>query len=263
MALLAGCDPVGPDFPSGAARVDPPARYRAWWRTVEACAGRRASFDGVRWYHASQPIANRYAAYWFADGNRIVLTGQPLEAQAGFVVRHEMLHAILGPFEPEAHPAEMFLDRCAGVVECIGTCDQRPDASEPAADAPLLGAVALERSLWLSSTVATAASDSGWVSLVVRARNPYPFAVWVHAPSPPEDGRPAALFAYRIEDFAPHPARDVVQSAAPRVAFGPHQVRSWVFDRQVGGDRPLPVGRHRVRATVLGDSTRSALLEVR
>jgi hypothetical protein len=101
-------------------------QFALWWRMTEACSGLRGSLADVRWY--VQPgletlqipgDAGRYGGYWWADGNRVLLTERAVTD--GWLVRHEMLHALVGR---AGHPREQFGDRCGGIVTCTGECQR-------------------------------------------------------------------------------------------------------------------------------------------
>lgn len=87
-----------------------PEAYRTWWRETEACAGRTGNFERVRWFvREGSDFAcptGRCVGRW-ESGHRIYVARRwqhhPL------VIRHEMLHAILGTGD---HPAEHFVTRC-------------------------------------------------------------------------------------------------------------------------------------------------------
>src|SRR5689334_19051668 len=100
-ALLTSCIvPTEPGFPFTAQRFTPPARYRVWWQVTEACAGKVADFDAVRWYTVPSGSLivgeTHYDGYtWLGRSPRVVIERSAL-AGAGELVRHEMLHVITG-----------------------------------------------------------------------------------------------------------------------------------------------------------------------
>jgi hypothetical protein len=55
--------------------------------------------------------------FWSRSGNRIVLAEGAVDD--GFVVRHEMLHALTNDGR---HTRQAFLERCAGLVACLSPC---------------------------------------------------------------------------------------------------------------------------------------------
>ncbi|MBK6457073.1 MAG: hypothetical protein IPF87_13530 [Gemmatimonadetes bacterium] len=106
-------------LPEGSRQFLPEPVYRAWWAQMEACAGKRASFDAVSWYviPGEEPIAIphhplRALGYWDPGDNRIVLL-QFLPDRRAPVVRHEALHAITRRID---HPPEYFVTRCGAVI---------------------------------------------------------------------------------------------------------------------------------------------------
>lgn len=120
-------DFIGSEFPRSAVAFSPPAHFRLWWKVVEACSGRRASFDAVEWYKVSvfdglTLRGDHAAGVWFANGNRIVISDAWIGQ--GSLVRHEMLHAILGS---GAHNPDIFGGTCTDEVVCGRDCgDQTP-----------------------------------------------------------------------------------------------------------------------------------------
>ncbi len=98
-ALVTGCgfDPEG-DVP-----LDPPAVYREWWAKTEACSERKGDFDRLRWSvieGRSFPCSSGdCAGHWRTD-HHIYLAGDWIMDE--MVVRHEMLHDLLGrPGHPD------------------------------------------------------------------------------------------------------------------------------------------------------------------
>ena len=59
----------------------------------------------------------QYDGYWWNGVHWIILAGDKVEN--GMIVRHEMLHELLGRGD---HPAEYFQQRCGGVVVCNEAC---------------------------------------------------------------------------------------------------------------------------------------------
>ncbi len=95
--------------PSGDTRIKPPLLYREWWAKTEACSGRVGDFGRVRWFvvegHSFDCPGGQCAGRW-ESGHAIYLASD-YEANE-LVVRHEMLHELLGrpghpdpPFGPE------------------------------------------------------------------------------------------------------------------------------------------------------------------
>src|SRR5699024_2935350 len=101
-----------------------------WWGMTEACSGHSGELSAVRWYRVpgwTVPVnGEAAAAFWTTGGNQIVIADELVED--GEVVRHEMLHALLGE---RGHPTEPFLTSCASVLSCGRVCEPwhapRPD----------------------------------------------------------------------------------------------------------------------------------------
>jgi hypothetical protein len=110
-----------PDLPAGVRAFTPPAVYTQWWGQVETCAARTADFSRVRWFELpNAPYLTyrgvEYDGYWWST-HWILLAGD--WEQKALIVRHEMLHDVLGTGH---HPAEFFQRRCATVVICDSAC---------------------------------------------------------------------------------------------------------------------------------------------
>jgi hypothetical protein len=172
-------------------------------------------------------------AYWALAGNRIVLAGN--SALDGGGVRHEMLHALL---RQGGHPRSAFLVACGGVVECNKECIA--DAGPPPPFDPSALHVT-ENDLELAITVApahpSAAVDSGFFTLTVRATNPASVPVIVQLSGRGPNGTSApTTFSYYL--FGPKGGRSdaefAIDSADTR--FGAHETKRQVFDFQVAGD---------------------------
>jgi hypothetical protein len=127
MALLGGCRdfalaPPPPELPAGSIELVPQATYAAWWSDIERCVGKFKAMSRVSWFvvpnQASFTIGDgRYDGFWWDGVHWILLAGTRVDNP--MVVRHEMLHEILGT---GAHPAEFFMRRCGELVVCNGIC---------------------------------------------------------------------------------------------------------------------------------------------
>lgn len=114
--------PVAPDLPAGAEALEAPADYAAWWAATERCAGLSGDLSRISWFAIPGRTSfmyqdGQYDGYWWKGVHWILLAGD--KVQNGLIVRHEMLHDLLGRGD---HPAEWFQQRCAGVVECNEVC---------------------------------------------------------------------------------------------------------------------------------------------
>lgn len=126
LATAAAChsDAVtGPDpyFPEGAVAFNPPPRiYTTWWADVQHCSGLSAPFASVHYYYFPATgffyvKGDEVLGVWAQRGNRItVAEGVALDP---FVVRHEMLHALL---QTGQHPAAYFSGACGTLVKTSG-----------------------------------------------------------------------------------------------------------------------------------------------
>lgn len=91
---LIGCNRFEPAEYSA---FDPPAQYRVWWDSTEACSGRTGNFNRVHWFVVPGPDfkcpTGRCSGRWEPE-HRIYLAEGWKEHE--MVVRHEMLHELIG-----------------------------------------------------------------------------------------------------------------------------------------------------------------------
>lgn len=81
----------------------PPAAYETLWRSLEACSGREADFDRIRWYWIrSFPDDQPILGQWH-ERHEITLSAAVLRNRA--VVAHEMLHDLLEGDRAHRDPA--------------------------------------------------------------------------------------------------------------------------------------------------------------
>jgi hypothetical protein len=106
LVLLAACgfDP-GDDAP-----MTPPAVYRQWWAKTEACSGLSGDFERVRWSavagHSFPCASGKCAGHWESRHDIYIAQDWTMNEM---VVRHEMLHDLLGR---PGHPDPPFGDPC-------------------------------------------------------------------------------------------------------------------------------------------------------
>jgi hypothetical protein len=104
--LLAACgfDP-GENSP-----MTPPAVYREWWAKTEACSGLSGDFDRIQWSEVPgdgfKCSSGTCAGHWEPD-HHIYLAADWTTNE--MVVRHEMLHDLLGR---PGHPDPPFGSPC-------------------------------------------------------------------------------------------------------------------------------------------------------
>jgi hypothetical protein len=196
LVLLACADLTGPPFPAGAIAIDPPSAYALWWTLTEECSGVKGDFSSVRWYvlpNAWQFDINgeKYQAYWWGYGNSIVTAAH--SKLDGQLVRHEMLHALTGP----THSALYYLDKCAGVVSCEGSCLTEAGGSQtPPSNAPVISMSEVHTEFRIDPVNRSAAKDSGWVAMTVSIVNPRDYPVWVQLSPIAEGATASATFGY-------------------------------------------------------------------
>ena len=114
--------PIPPELPAAAEALTPPAVYADWWRSTENCAGLQGDLSRVSWFVVPGRTSftygtGQYDGYWWNGVHWILLAGEKVDNP--LVVRHEMLHELLGRGD---HPAEYFQRRCAAVVICNEEC---------------------------------------------------------------------------------------------------------------------------------------------
>ncbi len=256
LALGACTAPTEPQFPAGAVALDVQPHFALWWRMTQACSGLRGDLGAVRWY--VQPgvetldvpgDGGRYGGYWWAIGNRILLTEKAVAD--GWLVRHEMLHALIGR---AGHPREEFIDRCGGIVTCSGDCRREagPDP-QPEPDAVEIDATELDVSVSVVPSPTFGIHDNGgWFAYVVAATNPRPEAVWVRVQLPRSGVGSAATFGF-VEGAS---VWSYAWTKEPRIAFGPRETKRYTYDRSsIGSASAYRPGAHAVRGFFNSDTT--------
>jgi hypothetical protein len=247
-AVTVGCrEVVAPPLPAGSEQFVPPPAYRLWWQMVESCSARTAPFESVSWYvipGATQLSATEpdLQGEWFSGGNRIVLAGRfQLDGQ---LVRHEMLHALLGAHASN-HPRDEFLGRCAGVVVCEGQCLRDAGAAPaPPEGTPIVPPDSLEIGAEITPAAPSASAEGGHFALTLTARNPTNHAVIVLLPSRSPFIRPVT-FSYVLHVEGLSVQNNVRVLDASETLFAPGEIKRQAFDFHVGDDAAtggLPVG---------------------
>ncbi len=101
-------------LPQGAVPLAAPGVFQDWYQRTEACSGLQGSWTSLRWYVI--PGASSFVAaegpvvgLWTRERKAgvIVLAGN--FANDELVVRHEMLHSLIGK---EGHPPDLFISAC-------------------------------------------------------------------------------------------------------------------------------------------------------
>jgi hypothetical protein len=162
-----------------------PPGYELWWRMTEACAARQGKLEAVSWYvmprgvAATTPTGEAVDGYWQDPGNRIVLASW---AQFdGPVVRHEMLHALLGAVP--GHPQDYFRLRCGGIVACGDECFEgvTTDSANPNSYT-VLPPDSLEVSATITPATPSSSLYDGQFALIVSVTNKRTIPVFVSSP---------------------------------------------------------------------------------
>jgi hypothetical protein len=257
LAVSACTSPTEPHFPADAVALDVQPQFVLWWRMTEACSGLRGDLGAVRWY--VQPGVDAlhvpgdpgdYGAYWWASGNRILLTEKAVTD--GWLVRHEMLHALIGR---AGHSRTEFVDRCGGIVTCTGECQREVGPGpQPGADAVEIDATELDVTVSVVPAPTFGLHDNGgWFAYIVTATNPRPEAVWVRVKRPRPDVPGAATFGF-VE--APN-VWSYAHTTESRIAFGPRQTKRYTYDRGAiaGRTHAYKAGLHAVRGFFNTDTT--------
>jgi hypothetical protein len=101
--------------------IELPGRYREWWRQVEGCSGKSRPIGSVAgWYAVLDTVVivggRPYAAVYFGESDELFFARRFLYQP--FIVRHEMLHALLRTPAGDSirHPEEFFRTRCGAFV---------------------------------------------------------------------------------------------------------------------------------------------------
>ena len=122
LAFLGGC---GFD-PAGEQAMSAPDVYRTWWDKTEACSGLTADFDRVEWLvvpgNGFSCSSGKCAGHWESN-HRIFIASD--WSRNEMVVRHEMLHDLLGhpghPNPPFGIGCPLTWDTWTGIDTTQGT----------------------------------------------------------------------------------------------------------------------------------------------
>lgn len=112
--ILSACGTEPSPLPPGATAMAVHPEYATWWQSTEACSGITGNFASIEWFEVPntstfQSEAGIVVGLWEKSSgqNRITIAGDYVDNE--LVVRHEMLHALLGR---QGHPSEYFVTRC-------------------------------------------------------------------------------------------------------------------------------------------------------
>jgi hypothetical protein len=113
LGVLLGCA-AEPTAPNAHERFDPPAEYRAWFASTEACSGLVGDYERLRFYRVPGSEfgcpSGTCVARW-TDDHRIFVAEAFLDDE--MVLRHEMLHDLIG--QP-GHPDPPFGESGCGLT---------------------------------------------------------------------------------------------------------------------------------------------------
>lgn len=226
LSMATACHYLTEPLPDRADPFNPPAVYTRWWAMTEACSGRTGDLAAIHWYQVPGAWEIRLhdgreaAGYEEPSSDRIVLAGD--QVNAGPVVRHEMLHALLG--QP-GHPEAQFRGACAGLVEPPGNpwalpthdyANLPPESLSVATDAELL----------------PRETDGGrWLTVLVTVLNPRGNAVLVAAPG---NAAKPPTFGYLLRGPSGGYEGGEVANDSSVLFFRPFETKRWLFEFRVG-----------------------------
>ena len=220
---LAACG--SPTRPPNAEPFTPPAVYVRWWQMTEQCSGVSGKLDAIQWFRTpgSELIHNgeSVTAYWSKRDNLIVIAEDYV--RHGLVVRHEMLHALLGSVR---HPRAAFLNSCGAVVDCSGTCVEDAESWSPQPPFSIVPPESL--SVTATSVVLPAERDGErFVQLRVEVENSRDRAAVVSVPgfeqTPP-------TFGYDVRGPTGGISSNVRGEDSSMVFFAPREKKEKVFE---------------------------------
>jgi hypothetical protein len=247
---LIACGVITEPMPDGTRHLSAPSVYQVWWSMTESCSRRSVAFSSIDWYvvpGVAQFVHNgiRMSGYWSQAGRRIVIAERAM--LDGGLVRHEMLHAVLGK---TGHSRDAFIEQCGGTVVCLAGC--LDDVGPPPAIGINVGRVpASEMRVDVEGDPKAPefSVDDGHFRLLVTVTNPRSDSVVVLLPS--SGDAPPASFSFQLSGgrtgvwFTEH-AWD-----AGVMVFGPGATRRAVFDFTLAdrfdGFRAIPAGTYQVR----------------
>lgn len=257
------------EMPRDAIAFSPPGVYATWWAMVESCSGLSRPASEIVWYvvpGSTVTVGGVDAVGAFIDdarGPHIVLASHARDA--GAVVRHEMLHALL---RKRAHPRAQFLGQCAGAVNCPASCMDDAGPMAPRATPPLeLASTAINVSVRIDPAVPSSQLDSGHFRYVVTARNRTDGAIRVVDPT--QIGAPPARaeFWYELTDsIGTRYIGGALSIEESRTIFEAGETKTQIFDFRIGADpvdRKPPPGIYSLRGRFgnqYGDSVGVRLL---
>ena len=213
-------------MPRGAEEMSPPAVYARWWQLTESCSGRSRDLASIRWYRTpgSSFIHDGEPAAGLSFGNRIVIAQEYL--YDGPIVRHEMLHALLGD---GGHPRSAFLGSCAALVYCFDKCARDGGPWTASSSYQLIAPDSLDVGVAVDLT--SAPDGDRWLNEWVTVRNPRARAIVVVAPGPP---RTPNTFEYQLWGPFGGIQGGLLAGDSSVLFFAPFESKRWLFEYRVG-----------------------------
>ncbi|MCC7053021.1 MAG: hypothetical protein IT355_07105 [Gemmatimonadaceae bacterium] len=246
-------------LPPDATEFMAPAIYRVWWSEVERCSGRTAPLSGVRWYVSPRDFLELtgksfVGGYYDHGGRRIVLAkGARYD---GETVRHEILHALLGP--RGGHPREPFLQQCAEFVGCGEDCAlEAGPAPSALASAVRVTPDALVLGLTSASDTVRQSDDDAYVRATILVTNPLRQSIIVDVPSP--DAGPPPSFGYDIDSPSLSFSNSDRVWDVTTLRFAPGETKRWQLDFKAS---ELAEGENRLTGKFAARSTPSVRITV-
>jgi hypothetical protein len=252
------CHDVTAPLPPGATPIEAPRPYALWWQMTEACSGRTGDFSAIHWFVVPNATTfevrgEQYSGYWFGNNSIVIASRQLLSGQ---LVRHEMLHALIGRGHSRA-----FLDACGGVVVCEEEClTEAGGLATLDATAVAAPATALQAELQVEPPNPSLSGDSGWVALSVVIHTPQQANVRATLTPIPGDAFFFATFGYLVLSC---------RAACTSTTHSYENVTGTLYDITVGATRrrvfdvQLPPGTYVARGIFNVDSTAAATFIVR
>ena len=192
---------------------------------TETCAARQGDFDEVRWYKVpgSAVLLNgeSVSSYWSQKGRFIVVPDSLTDA--GSLVRHEMLHAILNN---AGHPRAYFLNSCAGIVLCSESCAE--NSERWTAPTPFSVVPAQTLSVEAFPRIEPTEPDGDqWFTLRVVAHNTSQAPVLV-------DVMPWTSFGYTVQLIGKGGRSSSVSVGdSSMLYFAPNETKNWLFEWRI------------------------------
>lgn len=214
---------------------------------TESCSGRTGLLERIEWYVVpgvglfsshGEDVAGRYDL----SRHRIVLAGAG--QMDGGLVRHEMLHALVGV---PGHPRSQFLERCGGVVVCLDTCIR--DAEPPPTPGPLVHRVepeSLQVSVRVDPSEPIGSVDQGYFETIVSARNTSRDSVVIVLPKASDAGPPVA-FRFDWSNERGGVSYDDRAWDPEVTIFAPGEIKQRVFDLHIDDKNEVVAGTDSVR----------------